>query len=109
MRRISTVLAFALVLAACGTGGDASGNDGQPGLSTSTSQANDPSSTSSTTTANGSETPAVSSSTSSTTTAELPPLDGPPAPDFSLELADGSTFTLSEETRPVYMVFWAEW
>lgn len=31
------------------------------------------------------------------------------APDFSLELANGSTFVLSEETRPVYMVFWAEW
>lgn len=32
-----------------------------------------------------------------------------PAPDFSLELGDGGTFTLSEETRPVFMVFWAEW
>ncbi len=31
------------------------------------------------------------------------------APDFSLQLAGGSTFVLSEETRPVFMVFWAEW
>lgn len=31
------------------------------------------------------------------------------ASDFSLRLGDGSTFTLSEETRPVFMVFWAEW
>ena len=31
------------------------------------------------------------------------------APDFSLGLSDGSTFVLSEETRPVFMVFWAEW
>lgn len=31
------------------------------------------------------------------------------APDFSLNLGDGSTFVLSEETRPVFMVFWAEW
>lgn len=31
------------------------------------------------------------------------------APDFSLLLGDGSTFVLSEETRPVFMVFWAEW
>jgi hypothetical protein len=31
------------------------------------------------------------------------------APDFSLALGDGSTFTLSEEARPVFMVFWAEW
>jgi hypothetical protein len=34
---------------------------------------------------------------------------GKAAPDFSLELGDGSTFTLSEEARPVFMVFWAEW
>jgi hypothetical protein len=33
----------------------------------------------------------------------------PLAPDFSLVLADGATYTLSEEVRPVYLVFWAEW
>jgi hypothetical protein len=33
----------------------------------------------------------------------------PAAPDFSLMLADGSIFTLSEEKRPVYLLFWAEW
>lgn len=33
----------------------------------------------------------------------------PTAPDFSLELAGGSIFLLSRETRPVFMVFWAEW
>lgn len=31
------------------------------------------------------------------------------APDFTLNLGSGSTFVLSEETRPVFMVFWAEW
>jgi len=31
------------------------------------------------------------------------------APDFSLDLADGTTFTLSAEQKPVYLVFWAEW
>lgn len=31
------------------------------------------------------------------------------APDFALNLGSGSTFVLSEETRPVFMVFWAEW
>jgi hypothetical protein len=36
-------------------------------------------------------------------------VDGPPAPDFSLALADGTDFTLSAEQKPVYMVFWAEW
>lgn len=37
------------------------------------------------------------------------PADGPPAPDFELVLSDGSTFQLSGEEKPVYMVFWAEW
>lgn len=35
--------------------------------------------------------------------------DAQVAPDFSLVLGDGSTFTLSQEARPVFMVFWAEW
>lgn len=33
----------------------------------------------------------------------------PTAPDFSLELGEGGTFTLSEGEKPVYLVFWAEW
>jgi len=35
--------------------------------------------------------------------------DRPLAPDFTLELGDGSSFTLSEGEKPVYLVFWAEW
>lgn len=31
------------------------------------------------------------------------------APDFTLALADGGVFRLSDEQRPVYMIFWAEW
>lgn len=31
------------------------------------------------------------------------------APDFTLTLADGGVFRLSDEQRPVYMIFWAEW
>ena len=31
------------------------------------------------------------------------------APDFTLELGTGGTFTLSESDKPVYLVFWAEW
>ncbi len=34
---------------------------------------------------------------------------GAVAPDFTLALGDGGTFTLSQEARPVYMIFWAEW
>jgi hypothetical protein len=43
------------------------------------------------------------------TAAPAPAFDGPPAPDFELALADGSTFRLSDEQKPVYLVFWAEW
>lgn len=42
-------------------------------------------------------------------TSQQQPASARQAPDFSLELGDGGTFTLSEETRPVFMVFWAEW
>jgi hypothetical protein len=35
--------------------------------------------------------------------------EGPDAPDFTLALGQGGEFTLSEEQKPVYMVFWAEW
>jgi hypothetical protein len=33
----------------------------------------------------------------------------PVAPDFTLELGEGGSFTLSEGEKPVYLVFWAEW
>ncbi|MGH8923505.1 MAG: hypothetical protein ACRDWA_02490 [Acidimicrobiia bacterium] len=31
------------------------------------------------------------------------------APDFSLDLGNGGNFTLSNENRPTYLLFWAEW
>lgn len=31
------------------------------------------------------------------------------APDFTLELGDGGSYTLSQGEKPVYLVFWAEW
>lgn len=49
---------------------------------------------------------ACSGSDSASTTAEAV---SSAAPDFSLQLGSGGTFTLSEEARPVFMVFWAEW
>ncbi|NHZ70745.1 MAG: hypothetical protein GWP18_03805 [Proteobacteria bacterium] len=33
----------------------------------------------------------------------------PVAPDFTMALADGGSFTLYDEQKPVYMIFWAEW
>lgn len=31
------------------------------------------------------------------------------APAFTLELGAGGTFALMDESRPVYLLFWAEW
>ncbi len=47
----------------------------------------------------------------STTTTELTAgtLPGKPAPDFTLVLGEGSTFSLRGEAQPVYLLFWAEW
>jgi hypothetical protein len=52
--------------------------------------------------------PAPVPSSGVTTTAPAEP-QGPIAPDFTLTLGDGGTYTLSEGEKPVYMVFWAEW
>lgn len=56
-----------------------------------------------------SDVPGTTGPTSTAATTAPVVVDGPPAPDFSLALADGTEFTLSAEQKPVYMVFWAEW
>jgi hypothetical protein len=48
-------------------------------------------------------------STTQATTSTLPEPNPDLAPDFTLQLSDGQEFTLSETTRPVYLLFWAEW
>ncbi len=57
------------------------------------------------TTADGGPTPTTSEPDSPPTTDSGRPV----APDFTLELGEGGEYTLSEGSRPVYMVFWAEW
>jgi thiol-disulfide isomerase/thioredoxin len=52
-------------------------------------------------------TPAPSVEGTTSTTAPEP--DPDLAPDFTLELADGGSFTLYQSERPVYVIFWAEW
>ncbi len=42
-------------------------------------------------------------------TTTVPQVDGPAAPDFEFTLSDGSVFSLGDEQKPVYLVFWAEW
>lgn len=43
-----------------------------------------------------------------TTTSRVVP-DGEPAPDFTLALDGGGSFNLTDEMKPVLLVFWAEW
>lgn len=49
------------------------------------------------------------SSPSTEATRPEPDPDRPPAPDFQLALATGETYQLSADTKPVFLVFWAEW
>ncbi len=98
MRRRLTLLIFVtLVAAACASGGSPTTNAPTSTVTTAPSQV--------TGTAN-SPTTAVSSETTAPGASEPRTLQ---VPDFTLELSDGSTFTLSEERRPVYLLFWAEW
>lgn len=97
MRPLRPLVAFAVVAAACSaTPGDVGGEPAPP------------------TTAPGETTVTTSTETTApgegpgTTTTRVPP-DGAPAPDFTLTLGDGGEFTLSEEPKPVHLVFWAEW
>jgi len=98
--RVAALACLALVVSACAGGASP--------VSPTGSQL-DPAATTAgrTETPQQSETPA----TGDASAVERPAPDPgrPIAPDFSLELADGSSFRLSQETQPIFMVFWAEW
>jgi hypothetical protein len=56
--------------------------------------------------------PTTAAGTPSTTTpagSSTAPSGRETAPDFTLALHGGGSYTLSEENRPVYLLFWAEW
>lgn len=96
------IASLAVVAAACSTPESAetsTTSDPDPSSTTVAPSNGDPSSTTTT----GQE------GTDGGTEAPKPPPDGPPAPDFTMALESGGSFTLSEATEPVYMVFWAEW
>lgn len=100
---IAIVLAVSAIVAACGDGGSAPPVTDASATATETTEV-----------AAATESPATTTQAAATTAAngdEVAPsgVDGPQAPDFEFQLDDGSTFVLSEEAMPVYMVFWAEW
>lgn len=96
-RSTSLLIVAALTLAACGTGETGATVTTSVGLQTT--EAPTASATEATETGEPAEA-AVNASSG---------VDGPAAPDFTLALGDGSSFTLSATDRPVYLVFWAEW
>lgn len=100
MRRILfLIVALSLVVGACSDGGGSAPPTSQPA---STIQPTDPAT---------SVPPGSDGSTTTTTSpgATTTLSDRPLAPDFTLELGDGGSYTLSEGAKPVYLVFWAEW
>lgn len=96
MRRLPLSLAFVLMAVACG--GAAEAVSGQASASTDVQQSSE-----------ATTPPATGAAPSSTDTVTTPTNEGPPAPDFTLALGDGGSYTLSQGAKPVYMIFWAEW
>lgn len=102
MRRAVALFALlGLVLTACGGGAgseQASTTAGVEDVTTTSTAAPE-------TTADSGSTDTTSGADATTTTDS----GRPAAPDFTLELGEGGSYTLSEGTKPVFMVFWAEW
>ena len=100
MRRLlSLIAALSLVAGACSDGGDASAPT--TGETVPTTEAGAPG-TSGPTAGDGGTTTTTPDGTTTLS-------DRPLAPDFTLVLGDGGSYTLSEGAKPVYLVFWAEW
>lgn len=99
MRRIAAMSVLALFASACASTTVSSTTAGTAAATSTTATAASSSTTGGTrTTATG---------VTSTTVRQRP--EGDAAPDFTLALGEGGEFTLSDEQKPVYMVFWAEW
>ncbi|MFV1960544.1 MAG: peroxiredoxin family protein [Acidimicrobiia bacterium] len=96
-----SVLVLLLLIAACGgTASDQQNQESQVPVAPSSSVANSPATTA------GDDSPPTTSPADSPSTTDS---GRPVAPDFTLELAEGGQFTLSEGSKPVYIIFWAEW
>lgn len=108
MRKLFLVAVFALVLAACG-GNAEPAPSATASAPTEATDSTPPSTAEATSPEAGEEPPAATAAPDESTEASGPSFDGPPAAAFELALSDGSVFRLSDEQKPVYMVFWAEW
>ncbi|MFV1999196.1 MAG: hypothetical protein ACC654_02415 [Acidimicrobiia bacterium] len=98
MRRIALLVSLMMVAAACASSPQTETADGSADSTASTTPG--PSDNAG---AQG-DTPAPGESVDL-----FPRPEGPIAPDFTMALASGESFTLSGEQKPIYMIFWAEW
>ena len=103
IRTVSGLVAFALLVAACGEADVAVETQPQEQQASSTAR-----SSAATTDSGDAVTDDAPTSTASPAP-EAETSDRPAAPDFTLALGDGGTYTLSEGEKPVYLIFWAEW
>ena len=99
-----SLVAFALVLAACG-GAAATTTVAGTAAPETTNQAPATTSGASDSTTGSSAAPTTTATDEGPSTTSGRPI----APDFTLELGNGGSYTLSEGEKPVYLVFWAEW
>ena len=106
-------VALAIAMAACGTGDASVDTTSQASATAAPTETVAPPESAAPTETTAGQAPTTEGTvaeTAPTTGAAQPSgVDGPVAPDFEFTLDDGSTFVLSEEAMPVYMVFWAEW
>lgn len=105
MKRLALLFALVTLAAACASGADSQSTIAESQEATTVPQAS---------TENGSTPTTLTTDSIGDDGATLVPSptippDAPPAPDFTLALSDGESFTLSEQAMPVYMIFWADW
>jgi hypothetical protein len=104
MKRLALMLAVATVAAACSSSAD------DPVVAETSDGADTSQTTTSVSTPQGdSTTDSIGDDGATLVPNQTIAPEGPAAPDFTMALANGDTFTLSEQATPVYMIFWADW
>ncbi|MCL1592834.1 MAG: hypothetical protein M3132_00600 [Actinomycetia bacterium] len=101
MKRLSLFAAVMIFATACASAAPSETTNDSQATTAQTDSATEAPNTS-----DPAETPDASGEPQSSTAQTA---EGPVAPDFTMPLADGGSFTLYDEQKPVYMIFWAEW
>ena len=105
MRKTALVSLIVLTLGACGSGVVTAG----PGPSATEASSTEAPAVDAPATDAPATPEATQPATAEPSAAPAIPDDAADAPDFTLLLGDGTTYTLSQDPKPVYLVFWAEW